>query len=540
MVQSVYSQYLDNLARELDFFPTFYALLLEMGFHDVHCTHGTLELGRDFIAKLSRNGVNEQWSFQLKRGDISVSTWRKDIQSQLLTCAYAPLSHPNYDDSLISRTALVITGSMNEYALNEMSQFQTRLKGLMPSCELQLWQRSNLVEEMIKTRYLVAEKTKSSGVHSNFLQLYGRIISGDVLLEDLEMHSRKWCNGEDGLDSAGNETAVLSQQAETSLGLYEAFYIEIAFLRSLCVRAFRPNETSRPNLDSLIQLQLDRLLTFCQSALGSINTIRSQGNDVFSTISRLPAQILVYPVVCMRYAEMMSFGAILSADPEAQSNFASGLSWLITSDEGSCHPVSDRYAISVILTTLVLFSSGHTELARKFVNNVIVFLCDRYSDGYGLSTVDESTQDEVERLLGYPFEHLDLKPEYGSLLVTGLLDILAYFGEGQLYLNVLNDAQACEIVPQYWQCGDTESQFFLESDEVYHYASVEFSEEIASSFGTGYATHIAREPSSWILGHQFRYRIHAALSILLRDRYFPTAWKYAELAKTVPTDDGIR
>lgn len=81
MLRNVLGDYLDRVKeRELDL--PLLLLLPEMGFYDVHFTHGTVEFGKDFIAKKLEKGTEIQYSFQSKVGDISQADWRNHIQGQ--------------------------------------------------------------------------------------------------------------------------------------------------------------------------------------------------------------------------------------------------------------------------------------------------------------------------------------------------------------------------------------------------------------------------------------------------------------------------
>jgi hypothetical protein len=71
------------------------SLLPAMSFYDVHYTHGQAEFGKDFIAKRIEDGIEIQYSFQSKAGNIGQADWRNDIMGQMLEAILTAL------DSLI-------------------------------------------------------------------------------------------------------------------------------------------------------------------------------------------------------------------------------------------------------------------------------------------------------------------------------------------------------------------------------------------------------------------------------------------------------
>ena len=115
MLKNVLDGYLDGLkGKERDFDLPFLALLPAMGFYDIHFTHGHVEFGKDFIAKkLDSDGVERQYSFQSKAGDISNTEWRNGIQGQMFEAATLTLSHPNFDAMLPNQVVLVCTGRLD-------------------------------------------------------------------------------------------------------------------------------------------------------------------------------------------------------------------------------------------------------------------------------------------------------------------------------------------------------------------------------------------------------------------------------------------
>lgn len=133
--------------------------------------------------------------------------------------------------------------------------------------------------------------------------------------------------------------------------------------------------------------------------------------------------------------------------------------------------------------------------------------------------------EEVETLLGYPFEGVEIRRRPSSLLATALCDLAAFAGDPGLYEDIVNHILAAGLVPQYWQASDTLGQFSVEADDVIHYPAGLNHSEIYEPFNEfRYADHVKREPKSFKVSEIVGATGHLALSVLLRDRYFPTLW----------------
>ncbi len=72
MLADAIGNYVNSLT-EREFDAPFTALLRLHGFTDIHFLHGPFEFGKDFIAKRLEDGVEYQYAFQTKAGDIGIS-----------------------------------------------------------------------------------------------------------------------------------------------------------------------------------------------------------------------------------------------------------------------------------------------------------------------------------------------------------------------------------------------------------------------------------------------------------------------------------
>jgi hypothetical protein len=110
MLDDAIGNYLDTL-EEREFDAPFMALLRIKKFHDVHFLHGPFEFGKDFIAKKEERGTQEQYLFQTKAGNISLSDWN-NTRGQIDMLRTDALSHPSFDPRLPRRAVFVTTGRL--------------------------------------------------------------------------------------------------------------------------------------------------------------------------------------------------------------------------------------------------------------------------------------------------------------------------------------------------------------------------------------------------------------------------------------------
>src|ERR1051326_8797536 len=87
MIRNVLDDYFKNLTQERDFDFPLMSLLAGMGFYDIHFTHGSREIGKDFIAKRREDGTEYQYSIQSKKGDINQDKSAEVIRQLTLASA---------------------------------------------------------------------------------------------------------------------------------------------------------------------------------------------------------------------------------------------------------------------------------------------------------------------------------------------------------------------------------------------------------------------------------------------------------------------
>ena len=134
---------------------------------------------------------------------------------------------------------------------------------------------------------------------------------------------------------------------------------------------------------------------------------------------------MTYPVRCVRLAEILGLLALLvkESNPELSGEISRWLVTLCEKQPGVAHPISDQYAVSVIPAVLALATVDREE-AETHLERCTVWLCDRYErDALGLAREDPTPEEEIEYLIGGPFESVQLERRPDSLVAPVLLTL---------------------------------------------------------------------------------------------------------------------
>ena len=72
---------------------------------------------------------------------------------------------------------------------------------------------------------------------------------------------------------------------------------------------------------------------------------------------------------------------------------------------GASHPISDRWAVSLVPALACLIRGGESAAAKQILRNLTKWIGDRYEDGnLGLAPYDSTPESEVQYLLSSYFE----------------------------------------------------------------------------------------------------------------------------------------
>jgi len=142
MLAAAIGNYIDSLT-EREFDTPFIALLPLHGFTDIHFLHGPFEFGKDFIAKRKEDGVEYQYAFQTKAGDLGLSDWRA-CRGQIDMLRTNALAHPNFDKAMPRKARFVTTGRLVGGAALDAQEYREHLAQLKES-DFVTWDRDTLV-----------------------------------------------------------------------------------------------------------------------------------------------------------------------------------------------------------------------------------------------------------------------------------------------------------------------------------------------------------------------------------------------------------
>ena len=232
-----------------------------------------------------------------------------------------------------------------------------------------------------------------------------------------------------------------------------------------------------------------------------------------------------YLVWCVRVLEIGALYAFLTNDEQERQKAITLLGDVLLNEDGCAHIPGDRHAVSIVWATLVLFGEGKNDLAKTLIKRSAIWLCDRIEKGFGIGRYESDAYEETALLLGYPFEGVKVEHNHCSFLATMLVDLAAFIGEKELYADLINDFEACEVVYNYWQFPDTAAILTIDNRECTNYPNIPHQYSLDGEFNDfEYAEHIKHEPDSFVICSKSGAQSLIIISLLLRDRYFPKMW----------------
>jgi hypothetical protein len=530
MLRNVLEDYLDSInEREFDY--PLMAQLQTMGFYDIHFTHGSTEVGKDFIAKRIDDGSEVQYAIQSKKGDISQSLWRNEIRGQLEEAILSDLSHPQFDKHLPRKVVLATTGRLVGNAKLIAQEFKSRLQEAHRVTDLIFWEKEQLVQ--------FAEEFGLSGVHRNtssglkgfaqFYLIYSKAIEGKLSDREIEEFSRLWLD--ETLDHqklvlrASLEAEIVAAKLIEGGQIYEAIVVYQCLARTLVnVSLDCESELLHHAVD---EIKKERILS-----LGHvfIDSFIEEWNSGEKSLARLcsrssPLPFLQYLVWCARVLEVLAIVYFLGSSNEGRQKVILFLEEFIDREEGVGHITSDRYGVAIVWATIALLREGKVTHATDLVKRGTIWLCDRVENAFGIARYEADEYEETKVILGYPFDFIDVNKSFSYFTATALHDLSALIGDRQFYADIWNDFVACRIGYIYWQFPDSIAVTTIDNEECLTYSNIPFKESLENSFTSfSHAAHIEDEPTSFKVVTMFGVETLVLLSLLLRDRYFPTQW----------------
>jgi hypothetical protein len=519
MIADVIGSYLDTL-EEREFDAPFMALLRSLGFYDIHFLHGSFEFGKDFIAKRTDEGAVVQYAFQTKAGDLGLTEWRT-CQYQIDELRINALAHPSFNSQIPRKAIFVTTGRLIGGAGLQAHQYHEHLQRL-GELDFVTWDRERLIELMVDT----PEVGLAASTDGALLELLGHIDQRRIREDEIERFSRRWCGstGTKTLQTSALEAAVVANRLRRHDRIDQACFVGLGLVRASWVEAHGKVPADQ---QALWSADTGRAL-FRHYALDLLGNCDEDLLDPLNVLHNDAASYITYPARCMRLIELLGLLTLLESESGdvLMNKTADFLAAFIEKNPGTVHPLSDRWAVSLIPPTLALVRSGHRQQVEPLLEQVVKWVADRYeAENFGLAGPNASTEEEVGQLLGGPFEHIQIERRAESYIATVVLDVAAVLEMGDLFTLARNEFLAVDIVLPVVEAPDTPTQYLVEGEGLCYTANMEFADAWAPIDGWKVAPHHRRTLTSYLprIGRPWDL---LAVSAVLRDRHFVEALRH--------------
>lgn len=517
MLNDVVANFLGTLS-ELEFFDAFVAILRANGFYDVHLLHGATEYGKDFIAKRMVDGEAIQYAIQTKAGNINASGWHA-VRDQIETIRLSTLSHPSDDLSLPRRAVLAITGRLVGLAPAESQDYKRQYDST--TFEFEVWQLDDLLSMMTDA----PEAGLAGEPDAPLLGAVAAIYEGTFTEANLEAVSRGWAN-------PVGETAGIWRSALAAFVLAHRLALHgrrdlAALVGAHLVRSAwgRCHNTDPPPNEVVGVADAGRgLLMFHSQVL--FNEVRAlpEHPEQFVMATASFGDFVVYPVRCMRMLELFGLMGMATEDRELRREITEFCASFIERHPGASHPISDHWAVCIPPAAL-LIHDVQPELVGKWLQEICVWVVDHYELGKaGLSQPWMAPAEEVVHLLisGLPVANVERRPD--SFLAAVLIDLSASLELAGVYDSLVNDVMAVKMFPTVVQASEGVGFYQDNFGDVFIEPWVQYDGKYADHDGW------ACSESHRNLTPSFLQRIGRtwdilAISSVLRDRWFPLAWR---------------
>jgi hypothetical protein len=531
MLRTLLDDYFSGITDERDFDFPLISLLRAMGYYDIHFTHGDREIGKDFIAKKTEEGVEYQYAFQSKKGDVNQAKCTNEVLPQLRLATLSGQPHPQFNKNLPRRVVLVLTGRPVGNAGYLLDDFNDTLQNEYQKEKVILWGKDQLIPFFEDYGLSSIHQLTAQGLSgfAQFYLIYGKALDGKLSDREIEEFSRLWLDptldyGKRVLRAA-IETELIAVKLIGNGLLYEAITTYLALTRVVMDAMYETEDQFL--VEVYRQIISENILPLCKEFRTEVSEQWAiAGSKLLVLVGEASntMPMLHYIVWCARILEINSLYFFLTDDAEEKESVSEFLSDFIENEPGCGHIPGERYAISVVWTVLGLLASQKRDEAVDFVKRNLVWVCDRMEQGFGLPRYDADEYEETATLLGYAFSFIKVQKDHSSFVATALGDLAAFLNDKELYSTVVNDVEACDISYTYWQFPDTKAIFTIYSKESRTYPNIPHRPTLNEWKDFDYAEHIKHEPDAFRITEKTGLAGLVLLSVLLKDRYFPKMW----------------
>ncbi len=518
MLANVIGSYVNSLG-EREFDAPFMALLRLYDFTDIHFVHGPFEFGKDFIPKRVEHGLQYQYLFQSKAGDVGLADWHA-CRGQIDMLRTDALSHPNFDATLPRCSVFVITGRLIGAAAPAAQQYREHLK-LLGEMGFLTWDRDSLVEMM------AAEPRSLIGSPPDLLHI---LSSTEQALNFglLETYSRNWMRCDVGILNFRSilEASVIAQHCRSQNRLDSACYVALMLLRSLWATAHGVYPLP-DNLKEGIEVGQNLFRHYAMCLWDCCSCAYSDPDElVHDDITR--GTLVTYPVKCLIIVEILSLLGLLERKNNQQLSLAIAdyISTFVTVNPGAAHPISDRWGISVASCALLLSIFGKPESRKAYLTSIVRWIADRYdNDNFGLAGPHAQPEEEIIRLFGDSMEHIRLSRRSESYLATQILDICSVNEDNELFELARNEFLAVDICLPVLEVDDTAAQYSVTGDSQRYEPNINYEEFWRPQDGWKVAPHHVRGCEYFYPESVGDSWDQIAISAVVRDRHFVQTWR---------------
>jgi hypothetical protein len=512
VLDSVVGAYLDSL-DEREFDGPFMVVLRHRGFYDIHLLHGPYEFGKDWIAKHEEADGLHQYAFQTKAGDLNATDWAT-IRPQIDELRTSDLGHPSFGRTLPRRAVLVVTGRLRGKANLLVQEYVARcLERGEPVVEV--WDHEDLVLEILGHGDAASLIVPSA----DLMALQAAIEDDGITLADLETYTRRWA------EAGTSPRALWSVLVEASLVAHGLHMRKRGHLSSAVTLAvFRALECAglREASPSLVEsgtAMAERLFeAYSTMVLADVSPMLEVTDGLFSLHAQSSSAPVSHTVRCCTVAEVLGISGLywlLHGDAEKAKAMADQVQTLIQRYPAVAHPISDRYAFTVEVVGCLLLSLGECETAVGYLAQVVKWVCDAYEKRGGLAGPHANERQEVDQLLGYALEHVQIDDRRSSYIATVVLDLLAISGEKQLYEDARNDFMAVGVLCSQNLPDGEDRAFNGQGEGTLFQPNITYEDSLPTAPGWAVAPHHRHVPAS-----QPTHWGALAVGALVRDRHW--------------------
>ena len=517
MLDDVVANFLGTLS-EVEFFDAFAAILRANDFFDINLTHGTSEHGKDFIAKRVEGGITFQYGIQTKVGNTNTSGWR-EVRDQIETIRTSSLSHPSFDEALPRKAVLATTGRLIAQATTESQDYANHYRDT--TFEFKVWQLSDLLSMMTDS----PETGLAGEPEAPLLGAVAAIFDKSFTEFSLEKISRLWANPTGEITGIWRTALSAFVLAHRLAGSGRRDLAALTGLHLIRAAWARNSDTNPPLVQAVAVADSGRglFLYYANVLFDEVKALPIEAEE-FVMVDTSFDEFVTYPVRCLRIIEILGLAGLAAKDDNYCRDISDFLETFIQKQDGASHPISDHWSVSLPVAVLLLYGTNR-DLVIKWLQRICVWTVDHYESNYlGLAAPWSEPREEVSQLLlpGTGVSGIPRRSE--SFLATILLDLASSLEMPELYDELVNEIMAVRIFPCSVECNGGVGMYQDNLGDVFLESWVKFDENYVEHEGWP-CSEPSRRSSPQFLQTIGRGWDLLALSSVLRDRWYPLAWR---------------